>query len=120
LTWSLPAPAFATTRPARSDTSPSRSPQKPNDHKAYYPGSRPIRMRYTGDPDDGRLLGLQLVGGLHSEIAKRVGIATSAIFNGMTIDSMSDLDLSYTPPLGSPWDALQEGAQRWTERARSS
>lgn len=77
-------------------------------------------MRYTGDPDDGRLLGLQLVGGLHSEIAKRVDIATSAIFNGMTIDSMSDLDLSYTPPLGSPWDALQEGAQRWTERARSS
>jgi len=26
---------------------------------------------------------------------------------------MSDLDLSYTPPLGSPWDVMQGGAQAW-------
>jgi hypothetical protein len=31
----------------------------------------------------------------------------------MTIDGLSDLDLSYTPPLGSPWDAVQIGAQTW-------
>jgi hypothetical protein len=31
----------------------------------------------------------------------------------MTIDAISDLDLSYTPPLGSPWDAVQAGAQAW-------
>ncbi len=31
----------------------------------------------------------------------------------MTVDAMSDLDLSYTPPLGSPWDAVQMGAQAW-------
>lgn len=31
----------------------------------------------------------------------------------MTVDAISDLDLSYTPPLGSPWDALQHGAQAW-------
>ena len=37
----------------------------------------------------------------------------TAIFNGMTVDGISDLDLSYTPPLGSPWDALQTGAQTW-------
>lgn len=24
------------------------------------------------------------------------------------------LDPSYTPPLGSPWEALQTAAQRWT------
>jgi hypothetical protein len=24
-----------------------------------------------------------------------------------------DLDLSYTPPLGSPWEAVQMGAQAW-------
>ena len=40
-----------------------------------------------------------------------------AIFNEMTIDAISDLDLSYTPPLGSPWDALQTGAQAWTRDA---
>jgi len=32
----------------------------------------------------------------------------------MTIDAVSDLDLSYTPPLGSPWEAIQIGAQAWT------
>ena len=35
-----------------------------DDHKAYYPGSHPITMRYTGDRDTGRLLGVQLVGHL--------------------------------------------------------
>jgi hypothetical protein len=32
---------------------------------------------------------------------------------------MSDLDLSYTPPLGSPWDVMQGGAQAWV-RGQSS
>ena len=31
----------------------------------------------------------------------------------MTVDSLSELDLSYTPPLGSPWDATQMAAQAW-------
>jgi hypothetical protein len=38
----------------------------------------------------------------------------------MTVDGISDLDLSYTPPLGSPWDALQAGAYTWTRDARAS
>ena len=88
-----------------------------DDHKAYYPGSHPIAMRYTGDRRNGRLLGVQLVGHLGSEIAKRIDIAATAIFNDMTVDAISDLDLSYTPPLGSPWDALQTGAQAWTRMA---
>jgi NADPH-dependent 2,4-dienoyl-CoA reductase/sulfur reductase-like enzyme len=84
-----------------------------DDHKAYYPGSHRIRMRYTGDRTTGRLLGLQLFGHRHAEVAKRVDIAAAAIFNEMTVEAMSDLDLSYTPPLGSPWDAVQMGAQAW-------
>jgi NADPH-dependent 2,4-dienoyl-CoA reductase/sulfur reductase-like enzyme len=85
-----------------------------DDHKAYYPGSHPITMRVTGDRATGRLLGLQLFGHRHAEIAKRIDIAAAAIFNHMTVDAVSDLDLSYTPPLGSPWDAVQMGAQAWT------
>jgi NADPH-dependent 2,4-dienoyl-CoA reductase/sulfur reductase-like enzyme len=88
-----------------------------DDHKAYYPGSHPIAMRYTGDRATGRLLGLQLVGHKHAEIAKRIDIAATAIYNHMTIDAISDLDLSYTPPLGSPWDAVQAGAQAWVRQA---
>jgi NADPH-dependent 2,4-dienoyl-CoA reductase/sulfur reductase-like enzyme len=84
-----------------------------DDHKAYYPGSHRITMRFTGNRSDGRLLGVQLVGHLGSEIAKRIDTAATAIFNRMTVDAISDLDLSYTPPLGSPWDALQHGAQAW-------
>ena len=41
-------------------------------------------------------------------------LGTTAIFHSMTVDAISDLDLSYTPPLGSPWDAVQAGAQAWT------
>ena len=33
---------------------------------------------------------------------------------------MSELDLSYTPPLGSPWDAVQMGAQAWVRELGSS
>ncbi len=98
---------------------PLTVPSEADDHKAYYPGSQRIAMRYTGDRMSGRLLGLQLVGHLGSEIAKRIDIAATAIFNAMTIDTMSDLDLSYSPPLGSPWDAVQVGAQAWTRDLRS-
>jgi NADPH-dependent 2,4-dienoyl-CoA reductase/sulfur reductase-like enzyme len=84
-----------------------------DDHKAYYPGSHRIAMRVTGDRGTGRLLGLQLYGHKNAEVAKRVDIAATAIFNNMTVDAVSDLDLSYTPPLGSPWDAVQIGAQAW-------
>ncbi len=90
-----------------------------DDHKAYYPGSHRIRMRYTGDRRTGRLLGVQLFGHRHAEVAKRIDIAATAIFNEMTVDAMSDLDLSYTPPLGSPWDAVQAGAQAWVKEGRA-
>jgi NADPH-dependent 2,4-dienoyl-CoA reductase/sulfur reductase-like enzyme len=89
-----------------------------DDHKAYYPGSHRIAMRVTGDRATGRLLGLQLFGHKNAEIAKRIDIAAAAIFNHMTVDAVSDLDLSYTPPLGSPWDAVQMGAQAWTRHTR--
>ena len=85
-----------------------------DDHKAYYPGSHRIAIRVTGDRASGRLLGMQLFGHKNAEIAKRIDIAATAIFHHMTVDAVSDLDLSYTPPLGSPWDAVQVAAQAWT------
>jgi NADPH-dependent 2,4-dienoyl-CoA reductase/sulfur reductase-like enzyme len=89
-----------------------------DDHKAYYPGSHRIQMRFTGDRTTGRLLGVQLFGHRHAEIAKRIDIAATAIFHHMTIDGLSDLDLSYTPPLGSPWEAVQMGAQAWVRETQ--
>jgi NADPH-dependent 2,4-dienoyl-CoA reductase/sulfur reductase-like enzyme len=84
-----------------------------DDHKPYYPGSHRVRTRYTGDRSTGRLLGVQLFGHRGAEVAKRVDIAAAAIFAGLNVDQVSDLDLSYTPPLGSPWDVMQSGAQAW-------
>jgi NADPH-dependent 2,4-dienoyl-CoA reductase/sulfur reductase-like enzyme len=84
-----------------------------DDHKAYYPGSHRITMRVTGDRRTGQLLGMQLFGHRHAEIAKRIDIAATAIYSNMTVGDISDLDLSYTPPLGSPWEAVQMGAQAW-------
>ena len=84
-----------------------------DDHKAYYPGSRTIHLRITGDRNTGQLLGLQLFGHRHSEIASRIDVAAAAIFHGTAVDDLSELDLSYTPPLGSPWNAFQAAAQTW-------
>jgi NADPH-dependent 2,4-dienoyl-CoA reductase/sulfur reductase-like enzyme len=83
------------------------------DHKVYYPGARPLTMRITGDRHTGRLLGAQLVGHWQAEVAKRIDIAATALFHGMRIDELIDLDLSYTPPVSSPWDPVQMAAQAW-------
>jgi NADPH-dependent 2,4-dienoyl-CoA reductase/sulfur reductase-like enzyme len=85
-----------------------------DDHKRYYPGAQPITFRVTGDTATGRLLGAQLVGRLGTETAKRVDTFATALHAGLTVAQVSDLDLSYTPPLGSPWDAVQIATQTWS------
>jgi hypothetical protein len=60
-----------------------------------------------------RLLGAQLVGHRSAEIAKRVDTYATALFHEITVDSLSELDLSRPPPLGSPRDATQIAAQTW-------
>jgi NADPH-dependent 2,4-dienoyl-CoA reductase/sulfur reductase-like enzyme len=92
---------------------PVSTTSSPDDHKAYYPGAQPISIRITGDASSGQLLGAQLIGPRGTETAKRVDTYAAALFHGMTIDQLSELDLSYTPPLGSPWDAVQMASQAW-------
>lgn len=92
---------------------PATTATRPDDHKAYYPGATPISIRVTGDTSSGLLLGAQLVGRRGAEISKRVDTYATALFHGMDVDGISELDLSYTPPLGSPWDAVQAAAQAW-------
>ena len=87
------------------------------DHKAYYPGAHRLHLRITGDRQSGQLLGAQLVGDHRAEVAKRIDIPANGLFHHMTVDGLSDLDLSYTPPFGSPWDAIQLAAQAWSTQA---
>lgn len=85
------------------------------DHKTYYPGAHRLHIRLTGDAQTQRLLGAQIVGHHQAEVAKRIDIFATALFHEMTIAQISDLDLSYTPPLSSPWDAVQAASQVWEQ-----
>lgn len=88
------------------------------DHKAYYPGAQQLTLRVTGDTNTGKLLGAQIVGHWRSEVAKRIDVFATALFHGMTVNELSDLDLSYTPPLSSSWDPVQLAAQNWCREWR--
>ncbi len=88
------------------------------DHKAYYPGAKEMRIRVTGDRQTQRLLGAQILGSWGTEISKRVDIFATALYHGMLVEALGDLDLSYTPPLSSPWDPVQMAAHHWTTALR--
>jgi NADPH-dependent 2,4-dienoyl-CoA reductase/sulfur reductase-like enzyme len=88
------------------------------DHKVYYPGARELHMRVTGDRKTGRLLGAQIIGHWQAEDAKRIDVFATALFHGMRVDGLNDLDLSYTPPVSSPWDPVQMSAQAWVRSMR--
>ena len=81
------------------------------DHKAYYPGATKLVIRVLADADTGRLLGAQMVGAYGAEVSKRLDIIATAIHHGMTVAEFSEYDLSYTPPLSSPWDPVQMAVQ---------
>jgi len=88
------------------------------DHKVYYPGAHEMHIRVTGDRKTGRLLGAQMVGHSQSEVAKRIDVFATALFHGMRVDDLNELDLSYTPPVSSPWDPVQTSAQAWVEQCQ--
>jgi hypothetical protein len=61
-----------------------------------------------------------MVGDQRAQVAKRIDILATALFHRMTVEGLSDLDLSYTPPFGSPWDAVQMAAQTWVRQVRGA
>jgi pyruvate/2-oxoglutarate dehydrogenase complex dihydrolipoamide dehydrogenase (E3) component len=79
-----------------------------------------LQLRVAGDRQTGRLLGAQLLGDHRAQVAKRIDIPAAALFHHLTVEGLSDLDLSYTPPFGSPWDAVQMAAQAWTRQVHGS
>jgi len=75
-----------------------------------------LNFRITGDRQTGGLLGAQLLGHWQASVAKRIDTFTAALFHNVMVEDLNDLDLSYTPPLGSPWDAVQLAAQAWPSK----
>lgn len=83
------------------------------DHKNYYPGAQELKIKIIGDRKSGLLLGAQLIGKYGSEVSKRLDIFSMALLNQNTVEELLDADLSYTPPLSSPWDAVQMASMQW-------
>ncbi|MFI6238551.1 FAD-dependent oxidoreductase [Micromonospora sp. NPDC050795] len=76
----------------------------------YYPGARPMTVKLIAERPSGRLLGAQIVG--WSEAAKRIDTLAVALWNGMTVDDMTQLDLGYAPPYAPVWDPVLIAARK--------
>ena len=62
----------------------------------------------------GRLLGAQIVG--KEGAAKRIDVFATAIWNGMAVDEMVNLDLSYAPPFSPVWDPVLIAVRKVSEQ----
>ena len=77
-------------------------------HTSYFPGSSPVTVLLTYDAKTGVILGGQTAG--YQSADKRLDVIATATACKMTIDELSDLDLSYSPPIGTANDAVNMAA----------
>ena len=76
----------------------------PGSHAGYYPGAKRISMLVVFNPVSGKLLGAQAVG--EDGVDKRIDIISTAIFGGLTVSDLMDLELAYSPQYGSAKDPI--------------
>ena len=69
-----------------------------------------MNVKMTAERCTGRLLGVQIVGQEGS--AKRIDTAATALWNRMTVEEMTALDLAYAPPFAPVWDPILVAAQQ--------
>jgi NADPH-dependent 2,4-dienoyl-CoA reductase/sulfur reductase-like enzyme len=80
----------------------------------YFPGAAPLRIKMLAEHRSGRLLGVQIVGGAGS--AKRIDTCAVALWNQMTVEEMTALDLAYAPPFSPVWDPVLIAARKAADR----
>ncbi len=76
----------------------------------YFPGAKPIRVKLLAEKRTGTLLGAQIAG--REGAAKRIDTLATAIWNGMGVDEVLGLDLSYAPPFSPVWDPVLIAARK--------
>ncbi len=76
----------------------------PFDHATYYPGATRMAAKLIFDPDDGTILGAQIVGG--NGVDKRIDVIATAMSAGFTASQLADLELAYAPPFSSAKDPV--------------
>jgi NADPH-dependent 2,4-dienoyl-CoA reductase/sulfur reductase-like enzyme len=84
----------------------------------YYPGAGPMTVRMLAERGSGRLLGVQIVGA--EGAAKRIDACAVALWNGMTVEEMTGLDLAYAPPFSPVWDPVLIAARKAAERLEAT
>ena len=75
----------------------------------YLPAARPMTVKMLAEVRSGRLLGAQIVGREGS--AKRIDVCAVALWNEMTVEEMTGLDLGYAPPFSPVWDPVLVAAR---------
>lgn len=78
----------------------------PGSHAGYYPGAERVSMKVLFDPESGRLLGAQAIG--RDGVDKRIDVIATAIYAGLSIDDLMNLELAYAPAFGSAKDAINQ------------
>jgi NADPH-dependent 2,4-dienoyl-CoA reductase/sulfur reductase-like enzyme/rhodanese-related sulfurtransferase len=76
----------------------------PASHANYYPGAQRIAMKILFAPDDGRLLGAQVLG--KDGVDKRIDVLATALKCRLTVHDLEDLELAYAPPFGAAKDPV--------------
>jgi NADPH-dependent 2,4-dienoyl-CoA reductase/sulfur reductase-like enzyme len=79
----------------------------------YYPGGGTMVVKLIAEKRTGRLLGGQIVG--REEAAKRIDALAVALWNRMTVEEMTAMDLSYAPPFAPVWDPVLIAARKATD-----
>ena len=76
----------------------------PAHHAGYYPGAEGMSLKLLFDPQSGRILGAQAVGG--AGVDKRIDVLAVAIQAGMTVFDLEEMELAYSPQYGSAKDPI--------------
>jgi len=76
----------------------------PTHHAGYYPGAEAMTLKLLFDPQTGRVLGAQAVGG--AGVDKRIDVLAVAIQAGMTVFDLEEMELAYSPQYGSAKDPI--------------
>jgi len=76
----------------------------PFDHATYYPGATQMHVKVLFDPNNGKILGAQIIG--KNGVDKRIDVLATSIRGKMTVYDLQYLDLAYSPPYGSGKDPI--------------
>ena len=73
-------------------------------HASYYPDAEQMTIQISFSPDNGRLLGAQIIG--NEGVDKRIDTLSSVIQRGSTIDELTEFEHAYAPPYSSAKDPV--------------